>query len=85
MPKKNENIKNVELKKCFKLANANKVTINPSKPNFFLITLKLNEQAPLIIKKILPILCKNINNLRVYIDSKLNFRSHIIDLEDKFS
>ena len=77
---------NKDLANVYNWSIANKLSINPSKSNHLIISPKQNILSPhvTLIVNNLPILsCDKAKYLGVFIDSRLNFHSHIKSVENK--
>ena len=77
---------NKDLANVYNCSIANKLSLNPSKSNHLIISPKQNIQSPhfALIVNNLPILSYDkANYLGVFIDSRLNFHSHIKSVENK--
>ena len=77
---------NKDLTNVYNWSIANKLSLNPSKSNHLIISPKQNILSPhvTLIVNNLPILsCDKAKYLGVFIDSRLNFHSHIKSVENK--
>ena len=77
---------NKDLANVYNWSIANKLSLNPSKSNHLIISTKQNILSPhvTLIVNNLPILsCDKAKYLGVFIDSRLNFHSHIKSVENK--
>ena len=77
---------NKDLANVYNWCIANKLSLNPSKSNHLIISPKQNIQSPhfALFVNNLPILsCDKAKYLGVFIDSRLNFHSHIKSVENK--
>ena len=65
---------------------ANRINLNPTKPNYLIIPFKLRETSPqiyLYVNNILLSTSKSVKYLGVHFDSQLNFHHHITAPEHK--
>ena len=77
---------NKDLANVYNWSIANKLSLNPSKSNHLIISPKQNILSPhvtLIVNNLLILSCDKAKYLGVFIDSRLNFHSHIKSVENK--
>lgn len=83
-----ELIMNRELENVYKWCNANKLSLNPKKSYYLIISPKLRSNSPqisLLLNSIPISYSESIKYLGVIIDPHLNFKSHISSIQKKIS
>ena len=79
---------NLDVQKVFHWCMANRMNLNPTKSNYFIISPKLREtslQISLTLHYIYLSTSKSVQNLVVHLDSQLNFQDHITATAHKIS